>query len=124
MKKIILTLGFLAMLGTLPPFTASADGYPWGSPIITGDPKLNREIRRPGPYTPKPKPAPTTSAAAEGEVVQISEGLIGTLKLRVEDVETGASMTFEVMAGESFVLPEGYILELFQNGKKIDSKML
>ena len=62
MKKVLLILGFLVLAGTLPSGSARADGktssgVPWNSPIIVGDPQLNREVRRPGPYTPKPKPS-------------------------------------------------------------------
>lgn len=132
MKKHLLILGILTLVGTLCSSTARADGdgynpngYPWNSPILTGDPQYNPDIRRPGPYTPKPKPA--SSSASPSNVIQISEVLTGTLTLSIEDMESGATMTIGVMAGDCFTLPQsedGYILELYQNGKRIDSKML
>lgn len=128
MKKHLLMLGILAMVGALCCGAARADGFdhnPWNSPILTGDPQYNPDIRRPGPYTPKPKPS--SGSASTSNLIQISEVLTGTLTLAIEDLETGATMTISVMAGDCFSLPQsedGYILELFQNGKRIDAKML
>lgn len=132
MRKLFLILGFLALAGTLPSSTASADGgnsshAPWNSPLITGDPKLNPDIKRPGPYTPKPKPVSSSSSASGGSVIQISDELTGTLTLKVEDLETGMILSVNVMSGDCLVIPQsedGYIVELFQNGVRIDSDML
>lgn len=128
MKKIILFLGILAFAGTISSGSAWADGnngVPWNSPLIKGDPKLNPDIKRPGPYTPKPKPS--SSSASASNVIQLSEDLTGTLTMTIEDMESGAIMTISVMAGDCFALPqseEGYIVVLYQDGKRIDSTML
>lgn len=121
-------LGILAMVGAHCCGAARADGFdhnPWNSPILTGDPQYNPDIRRPGPYTPKPKPA--SGSASLSNVVQISEVLTGTLTMTIEDMDSGATMTICVKAGDCFTLPQsedGYIVNLYQDGKRIDSRML
>lgn len=66
MKKFLFSLGVFALASTFSASTASGAIPPWiNKPIIIGDPKLNRDIRRPGPYTPKPKPQPQKSKCIE-----------------------------------------------------------
>lgn len=58
MKKFLVSLGVLALSSTFSATTTSGAIPPWiHKPIIVGDPKPNPDIKRPGPYTPKPKPA-------------------------------------------------------------------
>ena len=59
MKKIIVTLGVLAMAGTFSASSASGAIPPWiHKPIIIGYPQPNPEVPRPGPFTPKPDQNP------------------------------------------------------------------
>ena len=59
MKKIIVTLGVLAMTGTFSANSASGAIPPWiKKPIIIGYPQPNPEVPRPGPFTPKPDQNP------------------------------------------------------------------
>ena len=57
MKKILLLAGVLALSSSFSATTASGAIPPWiHKPIIIGDPKPNPDIKRPGPFTPKPNP--------------------------------------------------------------------
>lgn len=127
MKKLILTLGILAMAWTLSTGTARADDFPWNSHLITGDAKLNKDIKRPGPYTPKPKPSSSSSSTSSVNTIQVSCELTGTVQVVIQDIESGQSYSMTVLAGDYLVLPdseEGYVVTVYQNGVRTDSTML
>lgn len=126
MKKFLLTLGFLAAAGILTPAAADGTkGAPWNSPLITGDPKLNPEIHRPGPYTPKPKPSGST-ASVTGNLLSVAEGTTGMVTVNVQDMGSGQYFSVMLLAGESVVIPqteEGTIVTVFVDGHLVDTMM-
>ncbi|MBR1783303.1 MAG: hypothetical protein IJ753_07310 [Bacteroidales bacterium] len=128
MKKIVISLGLLAMASTLFCSNAWADRDPMNNPLILGDPCFNPNIPRPGPYTPKPKPgnSGTKGAVIMGNMVDISEGLTGNLRLVVENLDSGESFTVFVMPGDRLPAPEGgdWLLTLKQDGKTIDTQFI
>ena len=127
MKKFLLTLGLLAAAGILNPAAADGrKGAPWNSPLITGDPKLNPDIRRPGPYTPKPKPT-GSSASVSGNILSVAEGTIGMVSLDIEDMGSGQHFSVILFAGDTIEIPEteeGSIVTVYLDGKMVDSMML
>lgn len=129
MKKFVISLGLLAMAGTLFCSNAWADRDPMNNPLILGDPCINSDIPVPGPYTPKPKPgngSGTKGASIVGNMVDISEGLTGNLRLVVENLDTGESFAVFVMPGDCMPAPAGgdWLLTLKQDGKTIDTQFI
>ncbi len=126
MKKIILTLGLLALTGNFLSLTASSDRDPLDRPLITGAPHINPEAPRPGPFTPRPQNGTKGTTKSSVSTVYISNTLTGRLQVILEDLESGESYVMPVCAGDCLFVPDegDWLVTLKQNGKTIDSEFV
>ena len=58
MKKLMISLGLIALSGVCAGTSVGFTDQPLSRPIIIRNPMINPEVPRPGPYSPRPKPNP------------------------------------------------------------------